>query len=178
MSYLHSNHPSANTQQAAFLFSVDGGMFYVLAINPFAVQAIELLCGDDHSPAPGIGLLAIFRDPGTIGIRNPNQMVELSYPKFLTQVADKRRIQFTPGLQQCIADSLTEEDREQISIDIQATEEASQAPNDCSEQLKALLGELGYKSSQIEDFLKSVGARTASEPVEILLREAIRQLSS
>lgn len=111
--FLNSNHPSANTPAAAFVFQAKDGILFVEANTNLAVQAIELLC-ENGEPADGLELMGVFRDYGMIGIRNDN-FVGMDYVDFLARIADQRKLASIPNLKECIALSLSDEDREHMA---------------------------------------------------------------
>jgi hypothetical protein len=193
--YLTEDHPSYNTKQAYFLFAVSDGLFVVEAKNQYAVQAIELLVGDDHVASPGVRLMAIFRDCGVVGLRQ-NEITTITYAVFLSKVADKDQIASSPQIKECIAASLSPEDRTELANIAQyirenpeAEEEASEAeeeasrtdietPNNAATKLEGALAGLGYSKASVKRFVTSLGPRVAREPMNVLLREGIRNLTS
>jgi hypothetical protein len=202
--YLPADHPSINTQQAYFLFSVDDGLFIVEAKNQFAVQAIELLVGisEDYTAAPGVRMMAIFRDCGVVGIRQED-IINLEYVDFLVKVADHKLIATIPNLKECIAASLNPAERleiARITKNIQekskTEEEASEDEEEASEDevmsssnrnhkasnintdsLISIFTNLGFSKSAVKKYVTSLGSRVSQEPIEVLLRTGIQYLS-
>ena len=114
LNFLDPNHPSANTPAAAFVFQAKDGVLFVEANTNLAVQAMELLC-EDGEPADGLELMGVFRDYGMIGIRSDN-FIGMDYVDFLARIADKDKLASVPTLKECIAASLSEEDREHMAL--------------------------------------------------------------
>jgi hypothetical protein len=191
--YLQADHPSYSTEQAYFLFEVSDGLFVVEAKNRYAVQAIELMVGDDNTVAPGVKIMAVFRGCD-VGIRQG--ITDISYAVFIAKVANKDLIASSPALKECIAVSLSPEDRleladiaQYIRENPEAQEEASEAEEEASEMgigapsnaavnLESALAGLGYSKANIKRFVASLGSRVSREPINTLLREGIRNLTS
>jgi hypothetical protein len=190
--FLPSDHPSANTETAQFLFQADGCLFLVEATNQYVVQAIELIAGPDQQPTPGCQLVAVFRDCGTVGIRSDN-IVELEYANFLTMVADRKRIATIPGLKQCIAASLNEDDRTILSKviseeqsdssssmlgNVENDEKAWAAGVDNTTKLHTALSNLGFNKQAVRRYIKSLDPNVVKTPLEELIQCGVRVLSS
>lgn len=202
--FLHPEHPSAKTPAAAFIFQAADGMLFVEANTNLAVQAMELLCAD-NCPADGLELLGVFRDYGTIGIRNDN-LVGISYVEFLARIADKEKLAIIPMLKECIAASLTEDDREQMASIIKHMKSSNEDDenneynddenNEDDEDdenpeiidtrtqdkeqekirlMQALTG-LGFQKKPVNAFITSINDRIGVDPIEKLIREGLRNL--
>lgn len=202
--FLNPKHPSAKTPAAAFLFQTSDGLLFVEANTNLAVQAMELLCDEDNCPADGFELLGVFRDYGTIGIRS-NDLVGISYVEFLARIVDKEKLANIPMLKECIAASLTPEDRKQMVSIIQSMkssdEEESEDEDENEEDdepdedveivdtrsqntekektklINALTG-LGFQKKPVNTFIATITDEIGSTPIEKLIRKGIQNLSS
>jgi hypothetical protein len=204
LNFLDSDHPSINTPAAAFVFQAKDGILFVEANTNLAVQAMELLC-EDGEPADNLELMGVFRDYGMIGIRNDN-FFGMDYVDFLAKVADQRKLASIPNLKECIAASLSDEDREHMARIIKGMkstptyeddasndriiETTADSVEECDEEseevpssaevitklTKAFTG-LGFPKKTVKEYLTKVDSRKlVSEPLESLVREGLRNL--
>jgi hypothetical protein len=186
--FLDSNHPSVNTKTAAFLVSLPDGLAVVEAENPYAVQALELIAGDDQSFGPGLTLAAVFRDCGVIGLRE-GSILGMEYVDFLLRVVNPERMAH-PFIQECIASSLSEKDKAYIAFalpdvsddsddeDRAEPEPETENKENVKEKLSAGLVGLGFHKARVTNHIAALGNAVYTTPLNDLMRGGILAMTS
>lgn len=195
-SFIGHDHPSYGTAQAWFTFAmrVRGAVtkvFLVNAKNPWAVQCIERLLGEDQKVSTTCECLMVFRDC-SIGIRG-DLAEEISFEEFVSVIVDKDRFLNDPltieAFQQAISATsmpllaAPPPRRPQPAPVKTVAEKAAPAPKKAIggpgyAKVSGVLTGLGYKQAQLEPILKGLDVDFESGNVNEIVHTALQALAA
>lgn len=196
-SFIGENHPSFGCGQAWFMFAmrVRGSITKVLLVNahnPWAVQCVERILGEDQKASNTCECLSVFRDC-SIGIRN-DSIEEISFMEFMTVIVDKDRY---------LNDTLTihafeeaikpapESQQRQVPVPrrlppVPPSQSQKKMPEKAKSgqgsprytQVLGVLTGLGYKSDQVVPVLKSLDVDFDNGDLNKIVHLALQNIAS
>lgn len=199
--FIDQNHPSFGTNQAWYTFAmrIKGSitkLFLVNAKNPWAVQCIERLLGDDQKVSATCECIMVFRDC-SIGVRN-DLVEEISLEEFISVIVDKSRF-LNDGLTiEAFQRSIQQKMSVPVSVPVQrlppprrphtvpiVTERKEKAPETkkntsgpgYQKTLGILIG-IGYKSAQIEPILRKMDVDFDKDDMNEIVHIALQHMAA
>ncbi len=182
-----------------------GRLLLVEAKNVWAVQTLERLTNSDNTVSRTCNLVAVFRNCDDVGIRS-DLMDEISYVDFVIDMVDMDRLLSDSLSSSGFASSLTADEKahaakrlydapnpedgqpepvQQLKAnflppkdDVQASKSDCMLMMNGGERLSSALTGLGFKGPSVKKFIDSLGNRVMTDPIEVLLKEGIRALTS
>jgi len=190
-SFLGTEHPSYGCEQAWFLFSVRDArrvarLLLVEAKNPWAVQALERVAGQDGMVSGNCELLTVHRQCPSIGIRS-GLVSEVDYVDFVTDIVDPGLIAGDQWAAAAFQRSLSPEDRDRAlrkmgrpapapapaGAQVIPFRQAPATPDNYQDVLAALT-DLGYRKAQAKRAVDALGPRVNAMPLEDAIKAALQ----
>ena len=200
---MDKNHPSFGSRHIWFLFSVGNksdrlGFVITEAGNRDAIYTLEeILEQHDGSVNDNCNIVAVFRDAGSIGIRNQEIATYVKYVDFLLDYVNPSYIMSDISIVECMGKSLSKEDRDYARAKMgsitpavaddddegdswEVFNEQKPVKNEPMEDTKdyhvltGALESLGFKKPIIKKFVTKLGNRIGKEPIQSLIKEAVR----
>jgi hypothetical protein len=204
---LPKGHPSFGTQKAVFLFGLGNGPTRILSVeatNPWAVLCLERLLLADGRASANCRVLQVVRDYRNVGTRD-EMTEEVPFVDFMLDIADMDR--FLGGTNddtlvlEAFKRSLSDAERQVATLKLQAIRQAPErdifegfempasdtfevtpaapvASEDQADKLTSALVGLGFKKTEVRQFVTQLGTRTQTDNLHSLLREGLRALAA
>jgi len=201
---LYQGHPSIGTQRAVFMFALGKGPTRILTVeatNPWAVLCLERLLLTDGKASDNCRVLQVIREYRNVGTRD-EMTEEVPFMDFMLDIADTDRLLGGTNddvlIMEAFKNALSETERQAAAIKLEAQQSAPRdifagyqpetmevapkvpevASEDQSEKLTSALVGLGFKKSEVRQFVASLGDQAHTESLHSLLRQGLRALAA
>jgi hypothetical protein len=199
---LPSDHPSFGASQAVFTFALGQGPMRILSVeatNPWAVLCLERILLVDGKVSPNCYVLQVVRDHRDLGTRH-DMVQEPTFAEFCLDIVDPDRMFCDAVILEAFKNALSDGEKIQALAKLQAAKNLMdqraevlepfdpfppseeivpqlQGP-DQSDKLTAALTGLGFKKTEVRQFVSTLGDRARTDGFHDLLREGLRVLAA
>ena len=189
---LHEGHPSFGTCRAVFIFALGQGptrIILVEAQNAWAVLCIERLLLADGKVSKICQSIGIVREYRNVGTRH-EMAEEIPFVDFILDIVDMSKLMGDPIVLETFSRSMSDNERKYALDKLQLIQKqnnsvsapppppiiVSEGP-DQSEKLASALVGLGFKKTDVRQFVNKLGNKIKTDDLQSLIRTGLRELA-
>jgi hypothetical protein len=189
---LYEGHPSFGTCRAVFVFALGQGptrIILVEAQNAWAVLCIERLLLADGKVSKTCQSIGVIREYRNVGTRH-EMAEEIPFVDFILDIVDMPKLMGDPLVLETFSRSMSDNEREYAlgklqliqkqdnSVSTLATPPIISGGLDQSEKLISALVGLGFKKTDIRQFVNKLGNKVKTDDLQSLIRIGLRELAA